>query len=323
MTLPGVDAVVIGAGVVGLTTGICLAEAGMRVRIRTAALPAQTTSAVAGALIGSVFAAPGHPVGPQVSDWERAGVAEFSTLADDPDTGVRLRRGLFAARTAAAEGWTPTLDEASQARLDAAQELPEGFRVGFWATLPLVDMSRYLPYLTRRFAAAGGEIQLQPVRSLAEAGREAPLLANCTGIGARDLVPDPSLRPVRGQHVVVDNPGLETFFLEAPAGPAWTGYLPHGDRVVLGGVATEDDWNTEPDPATAAAIVRRCAEVEPRLADAKIRAHLAGLRPARPTVRLEATQVGSARWVHNYGHGGSGVTLSWGTARAAMALLVG
>ena len=322
MTLQEPDAVVIGAGVVGLTTGICLAEAGLRVRICAAAPPPQTTSAVAGALVGSVFAAPSHPLGDQVTAWERVGVAEFTALAADPSTGAHLGRGLLAARSAAVADGMPPPGDMPQVETCPAGQLPDGFAFGFWATLPLVDMSRYLPYLSERFAAAGGEIRLRPVRTLAEAAGEAPLLANCSGIGARDLVPDPSVRPVRGQHVMVRNPGIETFFVEAPLGPAWVAYFPHGDRVVLGGVASEDDWNTEPDPATAAQILRRCVEIEPRLANAEVLAHMAGLRPARPTVRLEATQVGGVRCVHNYGHGGSGVALSWGTGRAAADLLI-
>ncbi|MGH3177920.1 MAG: FAD-dependent oxidoreductase, partial [Streptosporangiaceae bacterium] len=46
------DVLVIGAGAVGLTTAISLAEAGLSVTIRTAALPAQTTSVAAGAVWG-------------------------------------------------------------------------------------------------------------------------------------------------------------------------------------------------------------------------------------------------------------------------------
>ncbi|MGZ4563634.1 MAG: FAD-dependent oxidoreductase, partial [Mycobacterium sp.] len=42
--------VVIGAGVSGLTSAVCLAEAGWPVRVWTAALPQQTTSMVAGAV---------------------------------------------------------------------------------------------------------------------------------------------------------------------------------------------------------------------------------------------------------------------------------
>jgi D-amino-acid oxidase len=45
-----------------------------------------------------------------------------------------------------------------------------------------------------------------------------------------------------------------------------------------------------------------------------------GLRPGRASVRVEAESRRGARLVHDYGHGGSGVTLSWGCAREAAAL---
>jgi len=54
-----------------------------------------------------------------------------------------------------------------------------------------------------------------------------------------------------------------------------------------------------------------------------VRAHQVGLRPARPTVRVELEHFEGAWCVHNYGHGGRGVTLSWGCAREAAALLTG
>ncbi len=54
----------------------------------------------------------------------------------------------------------------------------------------------------------------------------------------------------------------------------------------------------------------------------KVRGHQVGLRPTRPAVRLEVERIGAARCVHNYGHGGSGVTLSWGSAFTATALLI-
>ena len=45
------------------------------------------------------------------------------------------------------------------------------------------------------------------------------------------------------------------------------------------------------------------------------------LRPTRPQVRLEAEPPGTGPLVvHNYGHGGAGVTLSWGCAREAAGL---
>jgi D-amino-acid oxidase len=183
-------------------------------------------------------------------------------------------------------------------------------------------MPRYLSYLSDRFEVAGGRIEVEPVSSLAAAAEVAPLVANCTGVYASRLVPDPSVRPVRGQHVIVENPGLDTFFLEAPIGPAWASWFPHGDHVVLGGVAVEDDWNLDVDPAVAREIQERCAAIEPRLRDARVVGHRVGLRPFRPSVRVEAEEIGRSRCVHNYGHGGVGVTMSWGCAREATALLV-
>jgi len=104
---------------------------------------------------------------------------------------------------------------------------------------------------------------------------------------------------VRGQQVILDNPGLEEFFIEAPFGPAWTAYWPYPDHVVLGGTLNEDDENLEPTPALAEEILRRCIEVEPQLCHAQVRGHQVGLRPGRPSVRLEVEQVGDARCVHN------------------------
>jgi D-amino-acid oxidase len=55
----------------------------------------------------------------------------------------------------------------------------------------------------------------------------------------------------------------------------------------------------------------------PELRTARVLRHKVGLRPVRPAVRLE--RVGDV--VHCYGHGGAGVTLSWGVAEEVVALL--
>jgi len=155
-----------------------------------------------------------------------------SALRSSPRWPPWRARGGPAARSVG----QPTNGSATaRGELCAPEELPAGFAAGFGATLPLVDMPVYLDYLVRRLTAAGGQIELAEVGSLTELAEQAPLLANCAGLGARDLVPDPSVRPVRGQQVIVDNPGLEEFFIEAPFGAAWTAYWPYPDHVVLGG----------------------------------------------------------------------------------------
>jgi D-amino-acid oxidase len=75
--------------------------------------------------------------------------------------------------------------------------------------------------------------------------------------------------------------------------------------------------------ATARRIVAACADVEPAIAAAAVLSHRVGLRPVRPSVRLEAESFADGQTiVHNYGHGGAGVTLSWGCAQDAANLVL-
>ncbi|MGH3872819.1 MAG: FAD-dependent oxidoreductase [Pseudonocardiaceae bacterium] len=142
-------------------------------------------------------------------------------------------------------------------------------------------------------------------------------MVNCAGLGARALVPDSQVHPVRGHHViVVTNPGL-TDFVEADTGDSadLIAIYPHPGRVVLGGTAEPGTWDRDPDPATGRAIFERCTRLEPRLVDAQVVDQLVGLRPTRPYVRVDLQHHPSGTTIaHNYGHGGAGVSLSWGCA---------
>ena len=65
-----------------------------------------------------------------------------------------------------------------------------------------------------------------------------------------------------------------------------------------------------------------CTPLAPVLVDeSRVIRTIAGLRPYRRSgfvVRAEA--LGLKRLVHNYGHGGGGITLSWGSSRLATEL---
>ena len=89
----------------------------------------------------------------------------------------------------------------------------------------------------------------------------------------------------------------------------------------LGGTAVDNESDLTPDHRAATAILTRCAEVEPRLAGARILAHRMGARPTLPAVRVETEHhADGTKVIHNYGHGGAGVTLSWGCAEAVREL---
>ena len=311
------DVLVVGAGVIGLTTAVCLAEAGADVTVWTAQPPRRTTSAVAGAMCGPTITGPQDPA----TRWAEGSDKEFRALAETPSTGVHLVRGRLVSKWGdAPPPWAPTVPGFAPC---TPTDVPPGFRVSFWAELPFADMPRYLEHLQTRLAAAGGRLELRTVSDLAEAAASAPVIVNATGTGARELVPDHSVRAVKGQHVIVENPGLDTFLYEGGAATAWTGIFPHGDHVVLGGVAVQDDWDRTSDPATSEAILARAAAVEPRLAGARVLGVEVGLRPARPSVRLAEEAIGASRCIHSYGHGSVGVTLSWGCAHDVVAMING
>ncbi|MDT0545142.1 MULTISPECIES: FAD-dependent oxidoreductase [Streptomyces] len=314
------DAIVVGGGVIGLTSAIVLAESGRRVAVWSRDPVGATTSAVAGGLWWPYRVEPEEKVGA----WSLRTLGVLTELAGRPgETGVRMVDGTLAGMRL--EDLGPWAAEVPGMRAARREELPEGWGHGLRARVPVVDMATYLGYLGRRLEAAGGTVERRVVADLGEAAREAPAVVNCTGLGARELVSDRGVAPVQGQLVVVENVGVDEWFVAAdPDSAADTLYvLPQPYGLVLGGTAREGVWDLTPDPATAEAIVARCAlAVGPRLADARVIGHRVGLRPARSPVRLEvATVPGGGRLVHNYGHGGAGVTVSWGCAEAAAGLL--
>jgi D-amino-acid oxidase len=307
----GSDVLVVGSGVSGLTTALCLAEAGFRVRIWTEAEPRHSTSCSAGAIYGIYQAAHERAV-----IWSEVTLAAFQQLAERDDTGVALVNGTEVSREVAEPpAWATEVPDFQRCE---PTDLPAGYKSGWTYTVPLIDMPRYLDYLTGRLRDQGVPIEIHRLKSLDQAVSRCPIIVNCTGMGARDLVPDPDLYPVRGQLVVMPNPGLDTFFAEHSEDVTDLTYvLPQGDHVVLGGSAHPGEYARHSDPQVAAGIVERCLALEPRLVGLPILEYRVGLRPYRDRIRVEhqPTGPGGPHVLHNYGHGGAGVSLSWGCAR--------
>ncbi|MBT2417837.1 FAD-binding oxidoreductase [Streptomyces sp. ISL-22] len=306
------DVIVVGGGVIGLTTALVLAERGARVRVWTRDPVERTTSAVAGALWWPYRI---EPVA-LARTWALRSLDVYEELAAQSElTGVRMVEGVLG---------EATLDEAdawATARLPGLRPTTaeEYGGSGLWARLPVIDMTAFLPWLRERLLKAGGVIETRTVPSFTEVG--APVVVNCTGLGARELVPDPSVRPVRGQLVVVENPGIRTWLTSTDDDGEMAYFFPQPGRLLLGGTAVVDEWSLEPDPAVAEAIVRRCAALRPEIAGARVLGHRVGLRPVRDAVRLERELLPSGRTlVHNYGHGGAGITVAWGCAEEAAGL---
>ncbi len=305
----------VGGGVIGLTTAVVLAERGRRVRVWTREPAEATTSAVAGALWWP------YRIEPEVfaGEWALASLSVYEELATRPgETGVRMVEGVQAGLR---------LDDAGAVGGSGAascRETDEGLR----ARLPLIDMPVHLGWLRERFLAAGGVVEKRSVEDLAEAAGPdgADVVVNCTGLGARDLVPDPAVRPVRGQLVVVENPGITTWFTSAGHGDATTTYFfPQPGGLILGGTAEEDEWSLV--TRSGGGRRRSCGAVRGAAGDRRG----AGARPPDRAAAHPGRRYGwsvnccpaGRLLVHNYGHGGAGMTVAWGCAQDAAGLCEG
>lgn len=200
-------------------------------------------------------------------------------------------------------------------------ELPSALANGFALDVPLMDTSRYLQYLERRFARSGGVIKsINLLNTVEQISNDFDLIINCAGIGARSLVPDAELEPHRGEIAIV--PPLQLPHAIVCDDPPLMYVIPRASDCVFGGTNEISDDRT-PDPAATARIVTECSRVlgidAPRVIAERV-----GIRPFRRggvCLHDERLQDGR-RVIHNYGHGGAGFTLSWGCARRVAALAV-
>ncbi|MER5458397.1 FAD-dependent oxidoreductase [Micromonospora sp. NPDC002389] len=312
------DVVVVGGGIVGMTAAVTLARRGARVTVLAADDPADTVSTVAAAVWY-----PSHTdEDPRVSDWARRTRIELSRQAADGVPGVvdRPTRMLLRGPYTGPPWWSAACADL------VAESAAAPYTAVLRFTAPTVEMTPYLAWLRQRLEADGGRLVRHRVDRLTDAFDLAPTVVNATGLAAGRLAADPAVHPARGHVVLVANPGL-TVSVRDEDDPAGITYVhPRRHDVVLGGTYQPGVGHTAPDPDTALAIRRRCVALVPELADAPVLGERIGLRPARhggPRVELDPSAGPGRRLVQAYGHGGAGVTLSWGCAAEVADLAMG
>ena len=186
----------------------------------------------------------------------------------------------------------------------------------------VINPMKYLPWLMKKFQDGGGHIVQCKVHSLQEL-RDYDIIINCSGLGARELAGNLSVYPVRGQLVAVKVPWIKEMLVHREYDlSAIVHIVPRDGEVILGGVGEPNVWSTDPNPATTDAIYKKCLKLCPDLEGAEVLYSWTGLRPVRKTVRVEVEDSdASPVIVHNYGHGGEGYSLSWGCAKEVIMLV--
>jgi HSP20 family molecular chaperone IbpA len=209
-----------------------------------------------------------------------------------------------------------------------------GLKDAYRHLAPMVDTDTYMQWLLAQVLQSGctvlnerinGDLREQEQALKRKFGVEA--IVNCSGLGARELAKD-NMYPLRGALIRVKNDGSSMpRITEAHCVPHETGdeqdlvfIVPRGkDMLILGGLTEPGEWSKDISLENYRPIqdmLDRCVEFLPILKQAQFDPQetvRVGLRPMRnENVRLE--QEPGTQIIHNYGHGGSGVTFSWGCA---------
>jgi D-amino-acid oxidase len=284
------DVIVIGGGIIGLTAAVRLGEAGLDVEVWSPGGPSRTVSVISAAVWYPSYTG----YSPAVQRWALSTYEEFTRQQAAGVPGLLLRPTRNVAMPVDDLWWAPP-----------GLAVSGRGEVSFVA--PLAEMAVYLPWLEARVPVAR-----RSVTSLDEALAQAPLVVNASGLAARTLAADPGVFPARGQIVLVRNPGL-TESVRTPGA-----YVhPRSSDVVLGGTFEPDNWDLAPSDAVTSGILERTAALVPAVAGLEVLGSRVGLRPCRrggPRVAREG------QIIHAYGHGGAGMTLSWGCAAEVVRL---
>jgi len=315
--------VIVGAGVSGLSTAKLLLASGHRITLVSGDPLRQTTSHLAAAVWFPTASGPADAV----ARWSASTYDVLAREAADGVPGVYLRESLALYRAEAdVRPPLPTWAEAvGDVRVARPDELPPGYPHGLRFVVPLVEMPTYLPYLYESVLRTGAQHVQRRLVALDQVLELGPdVVVNAAGLAAGELAGDNTTFPVRGQIVRVVNPGLSLSVRDEqhPGGRAYV--HPRSQDCILGGTLEVGVWDTTPDPDETTAILARCADIVPALVGAPVLESIVGLRPGRREIRLEVDEsLLPVPVVHNYGHGGSGITVGWGCAADATALVNG
>lgn len=321
--------IVLGSGVSGLSSAIALSEAGYSVRIVSSRRTPNTISSD----VAAAFWYPFHVEGYK-EQWAERTYRRLQELILEGCPGVCnvVGKEFFPTEADMQESlpaiWWKSIPDVRFAVL-ARTEVPSGFEAGVTFTVPVIRMPNYMRYLEDRFLArCPGRIESLFVKHVDDLLSDCDLLVNCTGLGSRDLggVADRELYACQGQVVIVKPLDFhELIFVtsgkEFRNEPLYI--VPRcGYDILLGGTTYDGRESLQPRKETAEKILHRCSELYPIFRTAEIIEGVprVGLRPChKQAVRVTADE--RKPIIHNYGHGGAGVTLSWGCAEEVLSLV--
>ncbi|XP_033108989.1 D-aspartate oxidase-like [Anneissia japonica] len=314
------DVCVIGAGVIGLSTAVRLQEDLPDLPIMVIAdkfTPNTTSDGAAG--ISRYW----NKSNPLLSKWAVATFKQMQNLhqAEGPLTGIQ--QFVLLDINDKETNYEVDVDYRKLSAEELKKLYPgKNYKYGNSFLTFIAECNLYLPWLMHRFKSRGGTILERHVHSFDEIADNYDVIVNCSGLGARRLANDESIRPNRGQVLRLHAPWIKIGTFD---NIDWIHILPRSNDVVIGGVHRDGSWDESLSSQDRNYIWEKACKIEPSLKYATVVSEWVGLRPARPSVRLERQDAyingRKLKIVHNYGHGGFGICVHWGCAVDASALV--
>ena len=296
-----------GAGISGMSTAIVLTGQGHKVTIYASSFSPNITSDKAAA-----FWFPYHIRNDKRGiEWCNITYRYYQQFAQQPATGISIHKLIKVLRKDVVEQepiWPEFLPEGSYSMLPE-HSLAPGLAKAYDVLVPLIETQIFLPWLQHRLQEKGVNFIEEKLNTLDNLSVEYDLVVNCTGLGARTLCKDETMVPIRGQvGLLAAGPDLP-IYLENEM-PLYI--VPRKDAIIIGGTFEEGVELAETQPSTIEYLLNNAYKVFPELRRQQVLGSWAGIRPYRPTVRVEREP--GRNIIHNYGHGGSGFTLAFGCA---------
>ena len=247
---------VIGCGVMGLTTARLLQDRGFDATIYAKELPPNTTSNIAGGQWSPFTVFDDDAVTPAFrGQFERAARLAnryFQTLVGDP-YGVRwIENYVLRNNPPQPQPPSPIRDLYFEQQVVPRDQHPFAAAHVSRFTTMLIEPHVFLPAITRDFLLRGGKIHTREFHELRDVfSLEEKVVVNCAGLGARDLVKDAELTPIKGQlAILLPQPEVDYIMLKGDY------YMfPRSDGIVLGGTHDRGEWKLDVDPLVTARIL--------------------------------------------------------------------
>ncbi|MEP1150187.1 MAG: FAD-dependent oxidoreductase [Balneola sp.] len=342
---------VIGAGVSGITTGVLLQQLGYKVTIYSNELPLTSKQNPAfPSQFPSASIIPHSVFHSEIDTLFNSSQFLFSSLHNSNFSGLRIHEHyeLFGYDTPDVT-YTRYIEGFSKIEeLDWSPQHPDiEIKSGWKFNSYFADWNSYLPQLIKIFNGNNGQFIQQKVDLNSYEGISEDIVINCSGTGSHQLeseIKNPLillghllkvketpelLSPNKNTVSFNFTPGIDTYS-DSFKTPFDVYTYPRGKDWILGGsrfkgtLDNEGKWVSHdalstifPDQIISlnADIINHSFGIDLKLyTNREFQQAYRYVRDTENGLRLEAEENSNKLVIHNYGHGGAGVTLSWGTA---------